>query len=254
MGNRSKKVKAGIQAFFSGTSKGNASSSSLDTQKNVRSDGTPEEGVPLRIPGAVDEEREPNAGISGHGLGEHSNTPPGLDRKGPERSKESATHKEPEHDKEPQGSEKTSQMTGNLNSKKSADHKGLRGAAGLEEDLQFGDDWRQASNAIWKRAYERFAADNQSLSEMYETIIKADAGCSQNLDVKTQMKSVVKRQQESMEEKQWAFQLWGSSKRRKVRDTIDGLFSITKSSSSMISAGMTLAPVYVSLPLSLIHI
>jgi hypothetical protein len=103
---------------------------------------------------------------------------------------------------------------------------------------------------VWKQAYDKFVKDQKTLSEVYERLIGADVGCDPDLDIKTQMNTVVERQQNYMEGRQWTFRAWGSSKPRKVRDAIDGILTMTKNASSLISLGMNFAPVYVSLPWS----
>jgi len=232
MGKYSKKVKAGLKTLFSGASnkKAEASVFTFDSTANPAADTSPQGDRSSGTRVGLNKVRELNSNTPSPGPGDTSDPPYTRESREP------------------------SEIGNNLNDESQSVHfEGVgETAQPAGHDPQLDDDWKQASNAVWKRAYDRFAKDHQLLSDMYETIIKADVGCSQNLDVKTQMGSVVERQQKHMEERQWTFQLWGSSKSRKVRDTIDGLFSITKSASSLVSVGMTFAPVYVSLPWSAI--
>ncbi|KAH7317542.1 hypothetical protein BKA65DRAFT_103790 [Rhexocercosporidium sp. MPI-PUGE-AT-0058] len=114
------------------------------------------------------------------------------------------------------------------------------------------DEWQVAAEAVWKQAYDQFVEEENELSRFYEAFIGADAGVPADSDIKTEMSAVVEKQQKHMEERQWTFRAWGMSKPRKVRDAIDAIFTTAQNASSLISVGMTFAPVYVSLPWSAI--
>ncbi|KAG4433403.1 hypothetical protein IFR05_011115 [Cadophora sp. M221] len=112
--------------------------------------------------------------------------------------------------------------------------------------------WQIASNAIWKQAYDKFQTEQKDLHEAYQQLLVSEPESTQGLDVKAQAVSLAESRQKRMEDRQWTFRAWGSSKPRKVRDAIEGILTTTKSASSLISVGMSFAPVYVSLPWSAI--
>lgn len=100
---------------------------------------------------------------------------------------------------------------------------------------------------LWKEAYTTLAEDDPDLIRDLETIIKEDAGLGSDSDIKREMQTVVTQQKTKMESKQWSFNLLGI-KEVKVRETVDSVLSLIDRSQSLISAGMTFAPVYISIP------
>jgi hypothetical protein len=105
---------------------------------------------------------------------------------------------------------------------------------------------------LWRRAYECLHLADNTLAADYEATIledfKDNVEVSQTKDIKSQMSTIVNLQKQKMESKQWTFQWWGNTEN--VRDLVDGTLKLAQSVSSLISLGMTFAPVYVSLPWS----
>lgn len=66
------------------------------------------------------------------------------------------------------------------------------------------------------------------------------------------MNVVVRNQKQRLESKQWTYTWQG--KPQKVRDNVESVLRTVQQASGLISAGMTMAPVYVSLPWSMISI
>jgi hypothetical protein len=66
------------------------------------------------------------------------------------------------------------------------------------------------------------------------------------------MDTVVKSQKQKLESKQWTYTWFG--KPQKVRDNVDTVLRVVQEASGFISAGMTMAPVYVSLPWTMISV
>jgi hypothetical protein len=101
--------------------------------------------------------------------------------------------------------------------------------------------------SLWQEAYKRLVEDDPDLIRDLETIIMEDAGLDWKSDIKSEMQTVVKQQKTKMESKQWSFHLLGV-KEVKVRETVDSILSLIDRSQGLISAGMTFAPVYISIP------
>jgi hypothetical protein len=96
-----------------------------------------------------------------------------------------------------------------------------------------------------------------TLFSNYETILASVSNAS-TYDAKTTplpnqletMHRVVGFQQQRMLNKQWTWSVFGSNLR--IRDTVDSIMKLVMDSSALISVGMTMAPLYVSLPWSAI--
>lgn len=100
--------------------------------------------------------------------------------------------------------------------------------------------------SLWEEAYQKLRDDDSDLIRDLETIIKHDTSLDPKSDIKSQMPTVIDRQKTRMETKQWSFKILG--KEVGVRAKVDALFSLIDSSKDLIAAGMTFAPVYISLP------
>ncbi|KAE8448954.1 hypothetical protein EG329_008750 [Mollisiaceae sp. DMI_Dod_QoI] len=101
--------------------------------------------------------------------------------------------------------------------------------------------------SLWQEAHKKLAEQDPDLIRDLETIIKEDAGLDPKSDIKIQMEMVVQHQKMKMESKQWSFNVLGI-KEVKVRESVDSILSLIDQSRDLIAAGMTFAPVYVSIP------
>ncbi|KUJ17714.1 uncharacterized protein LY89DRAFT_584525, partial [Mollisia scopiformis] len=100
---------------------------------------------------------------------------------------------------------------------------------------------------LWQQAYKKLAEDDPDLIRDLETIIKEDAELDSSTDIKLEIQNVVAQQKTKMESKQWSFNLLGV-KEVKVRETVDSILSLIDRGQGLISAGMTFAPPYISIP------
>ena len=125
------------------------------------------------------------------------------------------------------------------------------------------------SNVLWNSAYESLRKDQPEMMNAYEKLAKHAARQEQdgspsaeavqrhedepnNEQQLTQgdVQLVAQRERRNMENKQWSYPWFGHS--AKVRDTTETILKGVKSASALISSGMTMAPMYVSLPWSMI--
>jgi len=100
-------------------------------------------------------------------------------------------------------------------------------------------------SSLWKAAYEHLKKAEPRLIEDLETPIKPDASIESQTDIKSQIGAVVKVQKERLESRQWSFPWFG--KTVKAREAVDNIFSLVNKSSGIISAGMTLPPMFLFL-------
>ena len=115
------------------------------------------------------------------------------------------------------------------------------------------NEFQLARDALWKRAYVQFQKDEAELVAAYEKLI-ADQNALGDQALKTPeaVSLVVMNQKTRMENRQLTYPWLGRTKR--VRDTVDSILQVIKQSAGMISAGMTMVPIYVSLPWSFVAI
>jgi hypothetical protein len=104
------------------------------------------------------------------------------------------------------------------------------------------------STSLWKAAYDAVKNTDARLIEDLESVIKADASILAESDLKEQIALVVRIQKERMESKQWSFPWF--SKKLKMREVVDNIFSMLDKSKELISMGVSYAPTYVSIPWS----
>ncbi|OCL11720.1 hypothetical protein AOQ84DRAFT_361266 [Glonium stellatum] len=109
-----------------------------------------------------------------------------------------------------------------------------------------------ARDAVWKRSYKKFRDDNPDLLTAYETLMIGSSKLKTDTLTPSDIKAVAETQRANMENKQWKFPWFGKSK--SMRDMAESIVDITQQMSGLISAGMTMAPPYVSLPWSMIAI
>lgn len=110
-----------------------------------------------------------------------------------------------------------------------------------------------AREALWKKAYDQLQKDEDKLMAAYEKLIADQNNLGdQPLLTPSNVSAVVKNQKEKMESRQWTYPWFGRTKQ--VRDTVDSILKVVQQSAGLISAGMTMAPVYVSLPWSFVAI
>lgn len=108
-------------------------------------------------------------------------------------------------------------------------------------------------NELWKKAYESLRNEQPTVIEAYEALAKDQNGLQVAEPLRPDsMSIVVQKQKQKMESKQWTYTWFG--KPRRVRDNVESVLKVVQEASGLISAGMTLAPVYVSLPWSMISI
>lgn len=105
-----------------------------------------------------------------------------------------------------------------------------------------------ARDHLWRRAFEKLRADNAELVDVYEVLMKDDAGIDQsaNIFTKKSISAVVAKQKTRMESRQWTYSWFG--KTQKVRDSAESILTTVNKVSGIVSAGMSAAPPYVSLP------
>ncbi|KAK5701229.1 hypothetical protein LTR17_022764 [Elasticomyces elasticus] len=114
-------------------------------------------------------------------------------------------------------------------------------------------DLDQARDELWKAAYEMFREEQPEDLAAYEALIKEQSDISNaQLLVPESAAIVVQRQREKLESKQWTYTWFGAP--QKVRDNVESVLTLVTEAAGLISAGMTMAPVYVSLPWSMISI
>ncbi|TKA44571.1 hypothetical protein B0A54_04521 [Friedmanniomyces endolithicus] len=110
-----------------------------------------------------------------------------------------------------------------------------------------------AREELWKAAYEKFREDQPESLAAYEALIvdQNDLLDAQLLVPETAA-IIVKQQRERMESKQWTYSWFGAP--QKVRDTAETVLKIVQDASDLVSVGMKAAPIYVSLPWSMITV
>ncbi|KAK3668877.1 hypothetical protein LTR22_000357 [Elasticomyces elasticus] len=114
-------------------------------------------------------------------------------------------------------------------------------------------DLDQARDELWKAAYEMFREEQPEDLAAYEALIKEQSDLSNaQLLVPESAAIVVQRQREKLESKQWTYTWFGAP--QKVRDNVESVLKLVTEAAGLISAGMTMAPVYVSLPWSMVSI
>ncbi|KAI9932609.1 hypothetical protein MW887_008856 [Aspergillus wentii] len=114
------------------------------------------------------------------------------------------------------------------------------------------DDVNAARESLWQSAYQQFVKEEPELAKAYEMLLKNDSGLSPSTSLITSegMFAVADHQKSRMENKQWMYSWFGKPK--KVRDTAESILTVVQQASGLISAGMTMAPIYVSLPWSMV--
>ncbi|KAK5116811.1 hypothetical protein LTR85_009071 [Meristemomyces frigidus] len=114
-------------------------------------------------------------------------------------------------------------------------------------------DIKNVRNELWKKAYESLRSGQPTVIEAYEALAKDQNGLQVTGPLRPDsILIVVQKQKRKLESKQWTYTWFGKPQR--VRDNVESVLKVVQEASGLISAGMTLAPVYVSLPWSMISI
>ena len=125
--------------------------------------------------------------------------------------------------------------------------------SGTSDNAGEPDQVQLAREALWKKAYIQFQQNGPELVVAYERLI-ADQNALGDRPLLTpeNVAIVVSNQKTRMESRKWTYPWFGRTKR--VRDSVDSILGVVQQSAGLISAGMTLAPIYVSLPWSFVAI
>jgi N-terminal domain of NWD NACHT-NTPase len=116
-------------------------------------------------------------------------------------------------------------------------------------------------NALWKSAYDKLQKDESDLMKAYDKLVKnvnqqSRVGTDQVTNAadltSDDIFSAAKTEKSKMESKQWSFSWFG--KPQKVRNIVESILTIVQTSSELISAGVEMAPPFVSLPWSMVTI
>ncbi|KAF8858009.1 hypothetical protein BDZ45DRAFT_410629 [Acephala macrosclerotiorum] len=107
---------------------------------------------------------------------------------------------------------------------------------------------------LWKKAYEALRKEKPQLVANLETIIKNDANLPEKTDIFSSegIAAVSLSQKKRMEDKQWTYAWF--NKPHKIRDTLEGILGAVSKATPLVSAGMNLAPSFVSLPWTFISL
>ncbi|KAH7361555.1 hypothetical protein B0T11DRAFT_297123 [Plectosphaerella cucumerina] len=101
---------------------------------------------------------------------------------------------------------------------------------------------------VWQQAFDSLCEDQPELMSNAEAFLKDQANLPQEGNMHDRLADIATAQKAKFQNKQWKFQWLG--KPQVVREKVESVIELANQWASLISAGMSLAPPYVSIPWS----